>query len=413
MVRNASLTHMNYLRQKRVAKKAELRTARRNMQVSLVLYFTSGQNVYLNSALLFAIKKRRLKRKLGRLRHPNSFRRIFPDYKRLSFASFDDVVFRDKFRLPKSLCIKIRNYLQRFRGFGQAIRIYYGLKFYTFGIEELLLIYWRRLAIPDRVVDVAVEFGRCMPEVSQATSWMCLQINAIAKEFLDGRASLWWTAATAQYNADCVNAFDVPLRDVCMFLDGTHQKISNPWKARVQALYYSGYIRATSNKIVAAMCPQGLYVVASGVAQGRRHDMAVAALSNLYPKLVRKTQFAQFQGKVYGDTAFRRRVPVFTPFNPSNTDRKRLWNKKMSSVRISVEWSFRLVRAIWPSNSYAGRHKIMQGNKGNLPGKNFYNCIWLTNLFSCHQGGNLISDYFDAEMPTLERYLGIPPHSLD
>ena len=92
-----------------------------------------------------------------------------------------------------------------------------------FFTEELVLIYLRRLALPDRLLDVAKDFGRCPAEISRGSLFMCHEINSIAKEYLDGRPTLWWNEATTRYNCDLVNAMDVPLRDVCIFIDGTHE----------------------------------------------------------------------------------------------------------------------------------------------------------------------------------------------
>lgn len=385
------------------------------MRIATVLYLNQHQAVFLNVAVFYALQQTRLRNELWTLRHPYSFRNIFPVYKRLNFDSIPEVQYRDKFRLPKTLCVKVRNYFLRFRGLAVVVRVYYGPQnlFYSFAIEELILLYLRRLALPDRVLDVSVEFGRCMSEVSQACNYMCDLLHGIASEFLDGRPTQWWSEATARYNAQLSNNMGVPLRNVCMYMDGTHERISNPWIAVVQALYYSGYIRHTSIKIVATICPQGLFVVVTKAAQGRRHDMAVALRANMYPKLRRKVRIGHFRGKVYGDKAFARRVPVYTPFNPADTQLKRRFNRRMSSVRISSEWGFKVVRGLWPSTKYVARQKILQGRRGNLPGKNLYNCIFLTNLHSCHQGGNLISDFFEGRPPTVEEYLGVPPNSLD
>ena len=79
-----------------------------------------------------------------------------------------------------------------------------------------------------------------------------------------------------------------------------------------------------------------------------------------------------------------------------------------------------LFSGLWPSVDFVSRQKILQGRRGilqgssgNLPGKNLLASIFLTNLHTCHKGSNLISDYFEAVVPTVEEYLGVPPGSLD
>ena len=151
----------------------------------------------------------------------------------MDFSSYPDPVFRDTFRFPKELCVKIKNFIQIHHGFGENVRVRQGVagrgrKFYTFKTEEIILIYLQRMALPDRLVDVAKEFGRCPEEISTASIFMAEQINSIAKEYMDGRQTAWWTAQTAQYNADRSNQFDVPLRNVCLNIDGTLEGICNP-----------------------------------------------------------------------------------------------------------------------------------------------------------------------------------------
>jgi len=415
MVRNAPMSQMNYTKKRKERKTRQLRQANRNMRIATVLYLATNQALYLNVAVYCALRRRRIKAELTELGRPFSFRNIFPVYRRLDFSSFPEPQFRDKFRLPKPLCQKIYNYLTRFRGVGAGVTVFYGQlqTRYVFTLEELILIYLRRLALPDRLIDVAELFGRCPAEICQGSSYVCNELNTIAHEFLDGRPTPWWTEGTARYNAGLVDDMEVPLRDVCMFLDGTHVEIANPWLAHIQRLFYSGYIKAPSNKFVAAVCPQGLFVIVAGPAQGRRHDNNVAVRSNLYQKLMNKTRYPNFQGKVYADSAFTRQAPVYTAYNPSNTDRKQQFNSDMASKRITIEWGFTIVRSIWPSNNLVSRQKILQGIRKNAPGRNFYNSIWLTNLHSCHARGNEISDYFGAALPSLEEYLGVPAGTLD
>ena len=119
--------------------------------------------------------------------------------------------------------------------------------------------------------------------------------------------------------------------------------------------------------------------------------MAVANQYNMYPKLRRLLQFPNFHGLAYADSAFREEDPVHTPYNPSDTAKKRQFNKQMASVRISAEWAFQIVHSLWPAVKYTPRQKILQGRHGNLPGKNLYNSFFLTNLHSCYERSNRAS----------------------
>jgi len=416
------MSQMNHLKKKWFRTRRKLTKVNRNLNLSCTLYVRTGQRVFLTTALDCARNRSVLIRHLRSAKHPFSIRRILPEYRRLDFSSILDAQFRDMYRFSKTLCVKFRNYLIRFRGFGLIVRVRKGQShlYWTFSLEEAILLYLRRNALPTRLIEVAKESGRTLAEVSLCTLFMMDEINRIAKEFLDGRPAQWWDEETARYCADLHNDFNVPLWDIVLNIDASHQLICNPWRAEIQELWYSGYVRHCSNKILMAVSPLGLFVIVTPVAQGRRHDMAVAIRHFFYPKLRRKCIFPQFAGKTLGDSAFTRAIPVFPLYRPSNTDRKKRWNKEMAKVRISAEWAFKIVKGLWPSNKYVPRQKILQGQgrqggpgHGNIPGKNLYNSFWLTNLHSCYERGNLISDYFGAKVPSLEEYLGVPPNSLD
>ena len=117
----------------------------------------------------------------------------------MDFACFDDSIYPDTFGFPKPLCVKLRNLLQRFYQFGVIVRvppsselklgkvkilpkiasIFY--KWITYDLEEIILIYLRRMVVPDRLSEVASEFYRTMEEILTASAFMADQLNAISK----------------------------------------------------------------------------------------------------------------------------------------------------------------------------------------------------------------------------------------
>ena len=48
-----------------------------------------------------------------------------------------------------------------------------------------------------------------------------------------------------------------------------------------------------------------------------------------------------FQGVVYGDSAFANRYPVVAPYHPARTNAEADFNNRMSTVRITAENGFK------------------------------------------------------------------------
>ena len=48
-----------------------------------------------------------------------------------------------------------------------------------------------------------------------------------------------------------------------------------------------------------------------------------------------------FQGVVYGDSAFANRYPVVAPYHPARTNAEADFNNRMSSVKITAENGFK------------------------------------------------------------------------
>ena len=75
-------------------------------------------------------------------------------------------------------------------------------------------------------------------------------------------------------------------------------------------------------------------------------------------------------------------------------------NKRMSSVRESVEWGFKLITTQWAFLNYKNNMKIFL----QPVGKYYKLAAFLTNVHTCFEH-NQISTYFDVAPPTLDEYL--------
>ena len=87
--------------------------------------------------------------------------------------------------------------------------------------------------------------------------------------------------------------------------------------------------------------PNGLIAHLYGPVEGRRHDAFMLNTSGLLPLL---QQLVKPNGEpyvLYGDPAYGLTQNILAPFKGARiTANEQAFNKKMSKVRISVEWGF-------------------------------------------------------------------------
>ena len=87
--------------------------------------------------------------------------------------------------------------------------------------------------------------------------------------------------------------------------------------------------------------PNGLIARLFGLIEGRKHDAYMLSESGLLEKLRPLTHANGDPCAVYGDPACGVSLNIISPFCGSNlTAAERDFNKAMSSVRVSVEWTF-------------------------------------------------------------------------
>lgn len=152
--------------------------------------------------------------------------------------------------------------------------------------------------------------------------------------------------------------------------------------------------------------PNGLFGYLWGVSVGRNHDSNVLGQSRLLVQLQRMCERLGFVWSIYGDAAYPLSQFLIRPFvNPSREEE--LCNARMSAGRVTVEWAYGMVLALFP---------FLDGKKNMQlwlsPIAKIYSCAVL--MFNCHtclNRGNQISLVFDVPPPSIHDYLamqGIP-----
>jgi len=99
---------------------------------------------------------------------------------------------------------------------------------------------------------------------------------------------------------------------------------------------------------------------------------------------------------IYGDPAYGLNDVILAGFKGAvpTKDQAEL-NKRMSSVRVSVEWGFGIVICLWAHVNF----KKTQTLWGTAVGKMYAVAVLLTNIHTCMRGGNQISDFFALSPP--------------
>ncbi|CAM9479712.1 unnamed protein product [Pylaiella littoralis] len=93
---------------------------------------------------------------------------------------------------------------------------------------------------------------------------------------------------------------------------------------------------------------------------------------------------------------------LMTPFSGALTPAQQAFNTAMSACRITVEWGFGRVVALWPYVDYAKKQQVALSACGLA--KQYQVAGILTNCSTCFYG-NSTSKFFNVTPPTLRQYL--------
>lgn len=198
-----------------------------------------------------------------------------------------------------------------------------------------------------------------------------------------------------------ITAAGAPLPRCWGFLDGTVRKIARP--IRWQRTFYNGLKRTHAVKYQAVDSPDGIIRQLWGPMVGRRHDVTLLGQSGLLAFL--EEWFNDAEGipyYIYGDPAYQMSTWLMSPFRGLLTPAQQLFNASMSSCRVTVEWGFGKIVALWPYVDYVKKQQV--GLAASGVGKQYAVAGILTNCHSCFYG-NSTSKFFKVSTPSLRSYL--------
>jgi hypothetical protein len=156
---------------------------------------------------------------------------------------------------------------------------------------------------------------------------------------LRARISLFLSPEMLQSYADAIHNKGAPLDNCFGFVDGTVRQIAQP--KYHQHTMYNGHKRVHAIKFQSVVVPNGLIANLAGPFEGKRHDSTILNASGLLTSLEQVAFHNNQPLCIYCDPAYPLRVHLQAPFrNMELTLEMREFNRKMSQVRVSVEWMF-------------------------------------------------------------------------
>jgi hypothetical protein len=264
---------------------------------------------------------------------------------------------------------------------------------------EGLCIVLRRLVFPARWIDMAAMFCRA-PSTLHAIFYH-------VAEFLLAKYQniLFFDEDRISQNVDHFSSAilrkepKAPAK-VWGFIDGTLRPTCRP-KHGQQALY-NGHKRRHGFKFQTIVTPDGIIAHFFGPVDGRRHDIYMLRLSGIEEVLEKNSAF---HGKVvYGDPAYGCSNVFCCPHKGCQLNiHQRKFNRAMSGVRVSVEWTYGQIVNYFSYLDYHRQLKVFKSPVAELYklGVLFVNCVTIM------QRTNTNASYFECEPPTLEEYFHV------
>ncbi|CAN8030107.1 unnamed protein product [Ixodes persulcatus] len=258
-------------------------------------------------------------------------RRDFKSYRGLlDLDQLDDEVFRAMFRFQRD---QFPEHLSGLR-IPDKITSAQGI---TVAGEEALCIALRRLAYPNRWIDLEVLFGRGSSVLSSIAAKVYQHIDNTFGILLSDLNHLIQLLHYSSALLQAVHAKGAPLTNCWGFIDGTARAICRPFMG--QENHFSGHKRHHVLKYQSVMCANGIICDPDGPYRGRRHDAGMLGGSLLFQRLRRLVQGHSYV--LYGDPAYPMGPLLLKPYGTTGATAAQLhFNKEMSTVRQAVEWGF-------------------------------------------------------------------------
>jgi hypothetical protein len=272
---------------------------------------------------------------------------------------------------------------------------------HVFSAEEGFLLLLRRMAYPCRWGDLMHEFGLYEQEMSELFDFM-VRFLLEQNGWLLRDTTIW--LPYLPYFAGLITAKGAPSDlNTFAFIDGTLRPIARP--ARGQRSQYSGHKRRHGLKFQSVSLPNGMIALLHGPEDGRRHDITMlrnsGAMETLRELQVRSMIDHNRAFMVFGDVAYPTNDVIISGFKGADiSEDEQSFNESMQPVRGSVEWCFGKIVTYFAFTDFQKNQKALL-----QPVSLYYQCAaLLTNFHTCFYG-SVTTSFFEADVPSLERYM--------
>lgn len=202
--------------------------------------------------------------------------------------------------------------------------------------------------------------------------------------------------------AECIRMRGSPLPYCWGFVDGTIRPIARPIAG--QRMVFNGKDRVHALKYQSITTPDGILRSLCGAYNGTMHDARMMEESGIEAVLRENMTLDGQIYCIYGDPAYRRSPFLLTPWagNLMPDSPEAVFNKRMASVRISVEWGFGKLNNLWGAEKYTSSHKLYHSKCGLED--QYITMGILTNIHTCMHGCQT-SKYFNLAPPSVFDYI--------
>lgn len=261
----------------------------------------------------------------------------------------------------------------------------------------------RRLSAPSRWRDLETKFYMSTPVLSEIFWETTEQFFRSNAHLLDLRCS--FLRSRMKLYARAVKMKGAPLHECVAFIDCTKIRMARPGgRGSNQRSVYSGHKKMHCLSYQTITTPDGLIFALWGPEVGRRHDLTLLRKSGWEIKFIESLFLDAVQYYVYCDSAYNLRPYMQVPFSLLGiSNEKKKFNKTMSQMRVSVEWSYGELKKFWTTNDYSRILKVRQAPVSTM----YKASVLLLNVRLCLYGGGLTSNFFQCEPPSIDEYLNL------
>ncbi|XP_077553432.1 uncharacterized protein LOC144168291 [Haemaphysalis longicornis] len=312
-------------------------------------------------------------------------------YGLLDIASIRRMKFVELFRFGRDEIDELRTLLRVMDEVVSAQRVM------VTGMEALCMTL-RRLAYPNRLCELEMQFGRHGTLISSVVNKVLAHIEYYFTHLLSDMSShQWMNPSRLQEFTEAVHARGAPLRSCWGFIDGTASRICRPTVDQQE--YFSGHKRCHVVKYQAVMCANGIICQLDGPYKGRRHDAGILKESRLYENLEKVAQGQRLV--IYGDPAYPLKPLLMKPYGGASLQpHEARFNRRMSTVRQAVEWGFGKVAGEFAFVDFPKNQKFSLQHVGRM----YKVATLLSNCHTCLYGSQ-VTEFFGVSAPALHEYL--------